>query len=77
MCCAGRGCRSINPATSPSRDLLTPITETEKMLAGELYACMDESLVNGRTFARVCMQKLNESSPLDTELRYRIGSLNS
>ena len=53
------------PATISS----PPVTETEKMNSGELYACMDPALVNGRIFARVCTQKLNQSSPLEVALR--------
>jgi maltose O-acetyltransferase len=56
------------PATISS----PPVTETEKMLSGELYICMDDALVNGRTFARMCMHKLNQSSPLDILLRTQI-----
>ncbi|OQV19767.1 putative maltose O-acetyltransferase [Hypsibius exemplaris] len=46
-----------------------PVTETEKLVSGELYNCMDQALVNGRAFAKVCMQTLNTSDPLDINTR--------
>ena len=53
----------------PAAISLPPVTETEKMVSGELFYNMDQALVNGRIFAKVCMERLNHSSPLEVAPR--------
>jgi maltose O-acetyltransferase len=49
-----------------------PMTEREKMLAGELYDALDPELVEARVRARDLCQKLNSTHEADEEERRRI-----
>ncbi|OQV19768.1 putative maltose O-acetyltransferase [Hypsibius exemplaris] len=46
-----------------------PNTEAEKMLAGQLYNCMDLALVNARVFAKTCLQRMNTQDLTDVDTR--------
>jgi maltose O-acetyltransferase len=64
-------CLADAPRTTPRRRRAgaTPVTEREKMLAGELYDPMDGELVAARARARDLCQDLNASREVEQELR--------